>query len=216
MSINALLEFLGIAIYALQALSALFGLFMGVLMVRKIAQRRMSKGQAETFLEESRERFARRDFDGVAELCDSAPYWSKAVPQLGLVGLANRQLGPSKLHELLVEKFSRDVLSELAYQQSWITTVIKTAPMLGLMGTVQGMILAFKKIAMASQSGGINPADLASDISFALLTTFYGLAIAVPLTVLSAWVQVRIGRMTAEVQEQTSEFLTDLGTAMKH
>jgi biopolymer transport protein ExbB/TolQ len=206
---------MGIAIYALQALAALFGVFIGVLMVRKIAQRRMSRSQAVAFLDESRELFARRDFDGVAELCDSPPYWSKAVPQLGLVALANREIGPSKLHELLVVKFQRDVLSELAYQLSWITTVIKSAPMLGLMGTVQGMILAFAKIATASQSGGVNPADLANDISFALLTTLYGLAIAIPMTVLSSWVQVRIGRMTDEVQEQTSEFLSDLGAAMK-
>lgn len=213
---NAFLEFLGIAIYALQALAALFGVFIGILMVRKVAQRRMSKGQSAAFLDETREELGRRDFDGVAETCDSPPYWSKAVPQLALVALANRQIGPSKLHALLTEKYERDVLAELVYQQSWITTVIKSAPMLGLMGTVQGMILAFAKIATASQSGGINPADLASDISFALLTTLYGLAIAIPLTVLSSWVQVRIGRMTNEVQEQTSEFLSDLATAMKH
>ncbi|MFV0442187.1 MAG: MotA/TolQ/ExbB proton channel family protein [Planctomycetaceae bacterium] len=213
---NAVLEFLGLAIYVLQALSALFGVFMGVLMVRKIAQRRMSRGQGEGFLDEVQNLLGKKDFDGVAELCDSPPYWSKAVPQLVLVAMANRQLGPTKLHGLMSEKFERDVLSELAYQQSWITTVIKSAPMLGLMGTVEGMILAFAKIATASQSGGINPADLANDISFALLTTLYGLAIAVPLTVLSNWVQVRIGKMTDEVQEQTTEFLSDLTNAMKH
>jgi biopolymer transport protein ExbB len=212
---NAFLEFLGMAIYALQALAALFGVFVGIMMVRKVAQRRMSRGNAAAFLDEVGELLGQKNFDGVAELCDSPPYWSKAVPQLTLVGIANRQLGPTKLQGMLAEKFERDVLSELAYQQSWITTVVKSAPMLGLMGTVQGMILAFAKIATAAQSGGINPADLASDISFALLTTLYGLAIAVPLTVLSAWIQVRIGRMTDEVSEQITEMLGDLGNAMK-
>jgi biopolymer transport protein ExbB/TolQ len=213
---NAVLEFLGIAIYALQALAALVGVFIGILMVRKIAQRRMSRGHAAQFSDEVRELLGRKDFDGVAETCDSPPNWAKAAPQLILVALANRQLGPTKLHSLMSDKFERDVLADLAYQQSWITTVIKSAPMLGLMGTVQGMILAFAKIATASQAGGINPADLANDISFALLTTLYGLAIAVPLTVLGNWIQIRIGKMTDEVQEQTTEFLSDLTAAMKH
>lgn len=212
---NAFLEFLGLAIYALQALAALFGLFVGIMMVRKIAQKRMSSGSAAAYLDSARELLGQRNFDGVAELSDSPPYWSKAVPQLAIVALANRHLGPTKLKALLAEKFERDVLSELAYQLGWITTVVKTAPMLGLLGTVQGMILAFAKIATASQTGGVDPSTLANDISFALLTTMYGLAIAIPLTVLGNWVQVRIGRMTDAVQEQTTEFLADLETAMR-
>jgi biopolymer transport protein ExbB/TolQ len=212
---NALLNFLGITIYALQAFAALFGLFVGIMVVRKVAQKRMSRGMAADYLDQARERLRQHDFDGVVEFSDAPPYWTKATPQLVVVALANRQIGPTKLKALLQEKFERDVLSELEYQLGWITTVVKTAPMLGLLGTVQGMILAFAKIATASQTGGVDPSTLANDISFALLTTMYGLAIAIPLTVLGNWAQVRIGRMTDEVQEQTTEFLSDLDAAMR-
>ena len=212
---NLILEAAGPVIYSAMALAALFGVFCAILMARKISQKRMSSGAAAAFLDQVREQLQRREFDGVAEMCDSPPYWSKAVPQLVLVALANRQVGPTKLKGLLAEKFERDVLAELAYQQGWITTVVKTAPMLGLLGTVTGMILAFAKIATASQTGGVDPSTLANDISFALFTTAAGLAIAIPLTVLGSWVQVRIGRLTDAVQEQVTEFLSDLEAAMR-
>ncbi len=212
---DALFYYGGNAIYFIMALCALFGVFCGILVIRKIAQKRMSNGMAGEFLDEVRENLQKKDFDAVVELCDSPPYWSKAVPQLILVGLANRQIGPTKLRTLIAEKFERDVLAELEYLVSWIGTIVKTAPMLGLLGTVAGMILAFKKIATASQTGGVDPATLADDISFALLTTAGGLAIAIPLTMLGAWIQVRIGKMTDAVQEQTGEFLADLEVAMR-
>ncbi|MEZ6068518.1 MAG: MotA/TolQ/ExbB proton channel family protein [Planctomycetaceae bacterium] len=212
---DTILEASGPVIYTAMALAALYGVFCAILMVRKIAQKRMSPGMASEFLDETRELLQKKDFDGVAELCDSPPWWSKAVPQLVLYGIANRSIGPSKLKLMLAEKFERDVLADLEYQGAWITTIVKTAPMLGLLGTVTGMILAFAKIATAAASGGVNPADLASDISFALFTTAAGLAIAIPLTVLGSWVQVRIGKLTDAVQEQTTEFMSDLESAMR-
>jgi biopolymer transport protein ExbB/TolQ len=117
------------------------------------------------------------------------------------------------LRVLLAEKYERDVLADLEYRFSWIGTIVKTAPMLGLLGTVSGMILAFAKIATASESG-VNPADLASDISFALFTTACGLMIAIPLTMLAAGVQIQKGKMTDAVQENLSEFLHDLEKVM--
>jgi biopolymer transport protein ExbB len=60
-----------------------------------------------------------------------------------------------------------------------LSTIAKAAPMLGLFGTVQGMIGAFGKIAASQQ--GVNPKDLAYDIAIALNTTFGGLAIAIPI-----------------------------------
>ena len=87
--------------------------------------------------------------------------------------------------------------------------------MLGLLGTVAGMMVAFEKIGLQSESGGLNPATLATEISFALLTTAMGLVIAIPLTLLGAWVQVRISKLTDAVQEQIAEFMHDLEDAMR-
>lgn len=201
-------------IYISMALAALYGLFCVVLLIRKISQKRFaSPARAAEFLDEVRDMLYRKDFDGIVDLCDSPPYWSKALAQMILVALAHRDRGLSKLRVLLAEKYERDVLAELEYRFSWIGTIVKTAPMLGLLGTVAGMILAFAKIAGASETG-VNPADLAQDISFALFTTACGLIIAIPLTMLGSLVQVRKGKMTDAVQEDLSEFLHDLEKVM--
>jgi biopolymer transport protein ExbB/TolQ len=107
------------------------------------------------------------------------------------------------------------VLADLEYRYSWIGTVVKTAPMLGLLGTVSGMILAFAQIAEAARAGSLDPSQLSTQISLALLTTMYGLMIAIPLTMLGAMVQVRIGKLTDSVQDHMSEFLHDLEAAMR-
>lgn len=212
---DMILQLAGPVIYVALAIAALYGVFCAVLLFRKIAQKRFaSPARAAEFMDEVRSLLERRDFDGVAELCDSPPYWSKATPQMILVALAHRDRGLTKLRQLLAEKYERDVLADLEYRFSWIGTIVKAAPMLGLLGTVSGMIAAFGKIAGASQ-GGVNPADLANDISLALFTTAYGLMVAIPLTILGAAVQVRKGKLTDSVQEQLSEFLNDLERAMQ-
>lgn len=210
-----ILEWAGPVIYISMAFAALYGVFCAILLFRKISQKRFaSPARAGEFLDDVRTRLSRRDFDGIVELCDSPPYWSKATPQLILVALAHRDRGLTKLRQLIAEKFERDVLAELEYRFSWIGTIVKAAPMLGLLGTVAGMILAFEKIATASK-GGVDPTALASNISFALFTTACGLMIAIPLTILGASVQVKKGKMTDSVQEQMSEFLHDLENAMR-
>ena len=208
-----LLEWSGPAIYAAQAVSALFGVFMVILLMRKIAQKRFSShAAAEQFLGEVRERLQRKDFDGVVEYCDTPAYWSKATPQLVLYALANRDRPLAKLRQLVAERFEREVLAELYYGRSWVATMEKCAPMLGLLGTVTGMIMAFAKIAGAQQTGA-DPKALSSDISVALYTTMWGLTIAIPLAVLGSMVQVRISRLTDSVQQHVSEFLEDFDAA---
>lgn len=212
MDITAILDFTGNSIYAAQAAVAVYGAFCVVLIVRRIAQKRFaSPDAAEQFLSEVREPLQRRDYDGVAEICDSPRYWSKAVPQLILVALANRQRSPNKLRQLLGERFEHEILADFEYRMSWISTVVKSAPMLGLLGTVVGMISAFGKIAATQKTGG-DPSALAGDISLALWTTAIGLIIAIPLIVAQAMIQIRLGKLQDGVQDQLSEFLDDLET----
>ncbi|REJ93042.1 MAG: MotA/TolQ/ExbB proton channel family protein [Planctomycetota bacterium] len=211
-----LLSWAGPVIYVALALVALYGVFCVILLVRKIAQKRFSSASAaEQFLDDVRASLEKRDFEAVAELCDSPRYWSKATPQLILVALANKERGPHKLRQLLAEKFERDVLADLEYRFSWVGTIVKTAPMLGLLGTVSGMVLAFDKIAEAARQGTLDPSQLSKQISLALITTMCGLLVAIPLTILGSMVQVRMGKLTDSVQEHVSEFLNDLESAMK-
>jgi len=211
MDTSGILTAAGNAIYGALALVALYGAFCVVLLVRRIAQKRFaSKSSSEQFMEEVRDNMKKKNFDGVVELCDSPRYWSKAVPQLMLVALENRKRGMAKLRQLLSERFEREILADLEYRTSWIATVVKTAPMLGLLGTVTGMINAFAKIASATQT---DPKQLADDISFALFTTAIGLSIAIPLVLAGNMIHVRIGKLQDTVQEDLGEFLDDLQTA---
>jgi biopolymer transport protein ExbB/TolQ len=85
--------------------------------------------------------------------------------------------------------------------------------MLGLLGTVQGMIGAFAKIAATTKETGTDPTQLAGDISFALLTTAIGLMVAIPLVMISAMIHVRIGKLQDGVQQGLGAFLADLDAA---
>jgi len=214
-SIGPILEFAAYAIYAALALAALYGLFCVVLLVKRITQKRFaSDAAADAYLGDVRELLSQRDFDGVSQLCDSPPYWSKAVPQLILVAVESRSLGIAKIRRLVSERFEREILADLEYRMSWISTVVKSAPMLGLLGTVVGMINAFAKIATMKESG-IDPGVLAQDISFALFTTALGLTVAIPLVLAGNMITVRIGKLQDAVQDQLGNFLDNLGTVQE-
>lgn len=213
--ISYLIDFANNAIYPAQGLLALYGVFCIVLVFRRIKIKRFGSAQsAAQFLDEIRVPLQQGNFEQVAQICDSPPYWAKAVPQLILVALANGGRDPQALRRLLAEHFEREVLSELQYRMSWINTVIKSAPMLGLLGTVLGMIGAFGKIAVATRSG-VDPKELADNISFALVTTAVGLLVAIPLMLCMSMIQVRMGRLMDHVQQYLGAFLDEFDAVRK-
>lgn len=215
MNMQPVIEIANQSIYPLQAVMALYGAFCVILVFRRIRSKQFTRpAAAEEFIAEARALVRAQDIEGAAELCDSPPYWSKVVPQLILVALANRDREPSVLRRMLAEKFDRDVLADLEYRMSWVNTVVKSAPMLGLLGTVLGMISAFGKIA-ASQKTGTDPSALANEISFALITTAVGLMIAIPLVVCQAAIHVRLGRLQDGVQQYLGEFLDEFDLVRK-
>ena len=197
-------------IYAMLAVTALFGVFTVIMVTRRIAQKRFSRAaQADSFLEEVRDNLRAGNTEAVVTLCDSPGNWSKAVPNLVYLAIENLDRPPNKIRRLLAERFETEVLADLEYRAGWIATVIKSAPMLGLLGTVVGMINAFRTIA-GSGAGGVKPEALADDIGVALFTTAIGLTVAIPMVVLGAMVAVRIGKLSDGVQEQIGRFVDDL------
>jgi len=78
----------------------------------------------------------------------------------------------------------------------WLSLIAAVGPMLGLFGTVQGMIGAFQQI--AATKGAADPASLADNISLALITTLDGLLVAIPIT--SAFVFLRNRLVTATLE----------------
>lgn len=165
------------SVYGLLAIDALWGAYCTITVFMRLAQKNFrSESQQSVFLGQIEDSLKKGDFDGATEACDGD---DRAVPQLITLALANRNLATERIQELVVERFQRDVMSDLENRINWINNVIKTAPMLGLLGTVLGMMAAFGKLASAKN---VEPEALASDISFALITTAIGLSITIPAT----------------------------------
>ena len=76
-------------------------------------------------------------------------FWNRALPQLATLAVQQRDRPIGKIRQMLLERFERDIMTGLDRLNSWVSTAIKTAPQLGLLGTVLGMINAFAKIAGA-------------------------------------------------------------------
>ncbi len=89
----------------------------------------------------------------------------------------------------------------------WISTFITIAPMLGFTGTVQGMITAFDSIKEAAQ---ISPAIVADGISVALLTTLFGLVVAMILQVFYNFFVSKIDKLVGEMEESSVQLIDAL------
>ena len=89
----------------------------------------------------------------------------------------------------------------------WISLFITLAPMLGFTGTVQGMIQAFDAIKEAAQ---ISPSIVAGGIAVALLTTLFGLVVAMILQVFYNYFVAKIDRLVSEMEESSVELIDAL------
>jgi biopolymer transport protein ExbB len=97
-------------------------------------------------------------------------------------------------------------MGQLEKNVSWISLFIALAPMLGFMGTVIGMIGAFNDIAVAND---ISPAVVAGGIKIALLTTVFGLIVAIILQIFYNYIVAKIDSIVNNM-EDASISLVDL------
>jgi len=89
-------------------------------------------------------------------------------------------------------------MGQLEKNVSWISLFIALAPMLGFMGTVIGMILAFDKIEAA---GDMNPSLVAGGIKVALLTTVFGLIVAIILQIFYNYIIAKIDSIVNSMED---------------
>ena len=123
---------------------------------------------------------------------------SSAVERVALVGWRLKQQSTENLRDRLEDVFGREV-AELNRFQVLTGAIVAVAPLLGLLGTVSGMIETFASLGdmtLTSQSGGI-----AGGISQALLTTQFGLAVAIPGLVIRGLLQRRQTVMATQIEE---------------
>lgn len=187
---SSLFTAVGYLVYAVLAVLALWGGYCVIMVWRRVADTRFSDElEQDEFLSELEQTLVAKNYDAAVELCEGD---RRATPQLAMFAIDNRGLGFNRLRRRIAERFQQDVMADIEHRLSWVATVVKSAPMIGLLGTVMGMMGAFEKLGDGTQ---VNPTEMAQDIKFALITTACGLAIAVPLVLATASINVRIRKM---------------------
>jgi biopolymer transport protein ExbB/TolQ len=187
MSVNELAKHLGDACYGFLALNFLFGLYCVILIWRRLFELRFRNQAVEgEFIGQMQDLLKANDFETATKLCD---YDYRALPRLCLLMIANRTLPYDQLRHVVAESMQRDILADLEYRLSWIVTVIKNGPLLGLFGTVLGMMAAFGRIGSGEK---VQPSQIAEEISIALICTAMGLATAIPLGYILSALTIRV------------------------
>lgn len=92
----------------------------------------------------------------------------------------------------------------------WLADVAAVAPLVGLLGTVLGMFRAFGGIA-SDITAGAKPVVLAQGVSQAIVTTIFGLVVAIPALVAYAFFRRRCAKRIADLEEACEEILSGAG-----
>jgi biopolymer transport protein ExbB len=90
---------------------------------------------------------------------------------------------------------------------TWIKLFIAMAPSLGFLGTVIGMVMAFDQIQSA---GDISPTIVASGMKVALITTIFGIVVALILQLFYSYITAKIDNLTAKMEEASVTLLDSL------
>jgi biopolymer transport protein ExbB/TolQ len=187
MNVNDLAKMLGDACYGFLALNFVWGFYnivMGFRRVRELNFR--THDEQSEFVDEVLQLLQAGRYDAIEELCHDD---GRALPQLVELAVANRGLGYDQLRQVVTEILQRDVMGDLEYRTNWIATVIKCGPLLGLFGTVLGMMAAFGRIGTGEK---VQPSQIADEISIALICTAMGLGTAIPFNFMLASLTTRI------------------------
>ncbi len=154
----------------------------------------------ETFAQEVADTVTSSGIDSAKTSCEGA---QGPVANLCLSALDRAHLGPDEAEHALDHSGNIEMAS-MEKNMTWISLCIATAPMLGFLGTVWGMIQAFNDIKMAND---ISPAVVAGGISVALLTTAFGLVVAVILQIFQNAVLYIIDNQIVTLQKSTTALL---------
>nr|WP_242521521.1 MotA/TolQ/ExbB proton channel family protein [Motiliproteus sp. SC1-56] len=123
---------------------------------------------------------------------------SSALGQIVVAGLNNSKHGREVMKESIQEAASK-VIHELERFLNPLGTIAAVSPLLGLLGTVVGMIKVFSEIMI---QGTGNAGVLAGGISEALITTAAGLSVAIPAVVMHRYFLRRVDSLVVEMEQE--------------
>jgi len=154
--------------------------------------------------DEVRERLLAGQIDEASQLCHQRPSFLSFVL---LNGLTEIEGGWSAVEKAL-EDATAEQSARLFRKIEYLSVIGNIAPMVGLLGTVTGMVFAFQQV--ASTQGSAGAADLAEGIYQALVTTVGGLLVAIPSLGAFAVFRNRVDQLVAEAAYVAQHVFTPL------
>ena len=135
--------------------------------------------------------------------------YSSPLGQILAAGLVNAKSGRDIMTES-IEQAASHVIHDMSRYLNLLGTIAQITPLLGLLGTVLGMIQVFTEI-MAQGTGNANA--LAGGISEALITTAAGLTVAIPTLLFYRFFQRRIDSLVVELERESIKLVDALHTS---
>jgi biopolymer transport protein ExbB len=140
----------------------------------------------------------------IVSLCED---FSSPLARIIYTGLLKIKRGGENVKST-AEVVGQRVAQGLGRYLGALGTIARIAPLLGLLGTVTGMIKVFYKILQIQEEGGaVSPGALAEGIGNALITTAAGLTVAIPMILFHHYLSSRVDRFIAEMEIQSDEVL---------
>ena len=185
------------AFMSLVALALVLGLAFSI---ERIIYLTLSEVDTRKLLADIDHRIADGDVEGAKQLCRDTRGPVASICYQGLLHIDE----PSDDIERSMVNYGSVQVANLEKGCSWIKLFIAIAPSLGFLGTVIGMVMAFDHI---QQAGDISPTIVADGMKLALITTIFGIVVALVLQLFYGYITSRIEHLTAQMEEASVELL---------
>ena len=181
----------GVWFMSLVALCLIIGL---AFCIERIIYLTLSEIDAKKFMVHLEEKLKTEGVEAAKDLCRNTrgPIASICYQGLLRIGSSMEEV------ERSVSSYASVQVGKMEKGCSWITLFIAMAPSLGFLGTVIGMVMAFDQIEIA---GDIGPTIVASGMKVALITTIFGIIVALILQLFYNYVLSKIDHLTAQMEE---------------
>ena len=180
-----------VAFMSLVALALVLGL---AFCIERIIYLTLSEIKTHKLLGDIDQRLKADDVEGAKTLCRNTRGPVASVCYQGLLHIKQ----PIDAVERSITNFGGLQTANLEKGCSWIKLFIAMAPSLGFLGTVIGMVMAFDNI---QQVGDIGPTIVAQGMKVALITTIFGIVVALVLQLFYSYILSKIERLTAQMEE---------------
>jgi len=163
------------------------------LFIGNLFEMRRDKLAPPDVIEEIEALFEAGEYQEAIELCEAEPSYFTNVVAAGLPKL-NASFSAM---EKAIEDMNEEEAIKCHQKLSWLSLIANIAPMAGLLGTVMGMIQSFNVI--AATKGQADPSMLSAGISAALITTLFGLVVAIPMTAAFVFLRNKVVKSSIEI-----------------